>query len=238
MPPLTTSNLAGGLWEPVSVYDHPRVTPEFRTQFAEAARTAFRRYQSFAGEAYGVRWLPLYSLSREHAFTPPPPESPASAVEPLYPEPAQLSAAQHTFGVPYAYRRHTMLIEPATYLAAQVCDFFSAGGKIVIREFSTPRDLMALREEMIFNCTGLGARALFGDQELIPIRGQLVFLLPQSEVEYCTLGPDNVYMFPRRDGIVLGGSFERNVWNTEPDAGTTDRILRENAALFGSMRRA
>jgi glycine/D-amino acid oxidase-like deaminating enzyme len=238
MPPLTTSNLAGGLWEPVSVYDHPRVTPEFRTQFAEAARTAFRRYQSFAGEAYGVRWLPLYSLSRDHAFTPPPPESPASSVEPLYPEPAQLSAAQHTFGVPYAYRRHTMLIEPATYLAAQVRDFFSAGGKIVIREFSTPRDLMALREEMIFNCTGLGARALFGDQELIPIRGQLVFLLPQSEVEYCTLGPDNVYMFPRRDGIVLGGSFERNVWNIEPDAATTDRILRENASLFGSMRGA
>jgi hypothetical protein len=64
----------------------------------------------------------------------------------------------------------------------------------------------------------------------------LVFLLPQSEVEYCTLGPDNVYMFPRRDGIVLGGSFERNVWNTEPDNATTDRILRENASLFGSMR--
>ena len=38
MPPLTTSNLAGGLWEPVSVFDHPRVTPEFRRQFADAAR--------------------------------------------------------------------------------------------------------------------------------------------------------------------------------------------------------
>ena len=95
---------------------------------------------------------------------------------------------------------------------------------------------MALREALIFNCTGLGARALFDDQELIPIRGQLVFLLPQAEVEYCTVGPDNAYMFPRRDGIVLGGSFERNVWNTEPDAGITERILRENAALFGSMR--
>jgi glycine/D-amino acid oxidase-like deaminating enzyme len=91
MPPMTTSNLAGGLWEPVSVYDHTRVTPEFRRQFGEAARIAFRRYQSFAGDAYGVRWLPLYSLSRERAYTPPPPESPASEVEPLYPESAVLS---------------------------------------------------------------------------------------------------------------------------------------------------
>jgi D-amino-acid oxidase len=235
MPPLTTSNMAGGLWEPVSVFDHPRVTPEFRRQFGEASRIAFRRYQSFAGDAYGVRWLPLYSLSREHAFVPPPPESPNSEVESLYPEAGVLTAAQHNFGVPHVYRRDTMLIEPAIYLPALMRDFYSAGGKIVIREFAAAGDLTSLREDLIFNCTGLGARALFGDQELMPIRGQLVFLLPQPEVNYCTLGPDNIYMFPRHDGIVLGGSFERGVWNTEPDSGTTERILRENAALFDAM---
>jgi D-amino-acid oxidase len=236
MPPLTTSNMAGGLWEPVSVFDHARVTPEFRRQFGEASRTAFRRYQSFAGEAYGVRWLPLYSLSRERAHVSPPPESPNNEVESLYPNAGVLTAAQHPFGVPYAYRRDTMLIEPAIYLSALMRDFYSAGGKIVIREFTAVRDLMTLREDLIFNCTGLGARALFGDQELIPIRGQLVFLLPQPEVDYCTIGPDNIYMFPRRDGIALGGTFERDVWNTQPDSATTDRIIRENAALFDAMR--
>jgi glycine/D-amino acid oxidase-like deaminating enzyme len=128
-----------------------------------------------------------------------------------------------------------MLIEPAIYLGALIRDFLVAGGKIVIREFAAARDLTGLREEMIFNCTGLGARALFGDQELIPIRGQLVVLLPQAEIDYCTIGPEGVYMFPRRDGIVLGGSFDRGVWNTDPDTGTTDRILRGNAALFSSM---
>jgi glycine/D-amino acid oxidase-like deaminating enzyme len=184
----------------------------------------------------GGRWLPPYSLSRERAYTPPPPESAASEVEPLYPESTVLNAAQHPFGVPYAHRRHTMLIEPAIYLGALIRDFFVAGGKIVIREFAAARDLMGLREEMIFNCTGLGARALFGDQELIPVRGQLVVLLPQPEINYCTIGPDNIYMFPRRDGILLGGTFDRDVWNTVPDNGTTERILRDNAALFGSMR--
>jgi D-amino-acid oxidase len=236
MPPLTTSNMAGGLWEPVSVFDHARVTPEFRRQFTEASRTAFRRYQSFAGDAYGVRWLPLYSLGRESAHVPPPPESPNSEVESLYPEAGALTAAQHPFDVPYAYRRDTMLIEPAIYLSALMRDFYAAGGKILIREFAAARDLMELREDLIFNCTGLGARALFGDQELIPIRGQLVFLLPQPEVDYCTIGPDSIYMFPRRDGIVLGGTFERDVWNTQPDSATTDRIIRENAAVFDAMR--
>ena len=236
MPPLTTSNLAGGLWEPVSVFDHARVTPEFRRQFADAARIAFRRYQSFAGEPYGVRWLPLYTLARDRAYITPPPTSPNSEVEPLYPQAGLLTAGQHPFDVPYAHRRYTMLIEPAIYLGALIRDFYAAGGKIVIREFAAARELTGLREELIFNCTGLGARTLFGDSELIPIRGQLVFLLPQPEVDYCTIGPGSIYMFPRRDGILLGGTFDREVWNTEPDPATTERIVRESAALFAGMR--
>jgi FAD dependent oxidoreductase len=72
MPPATTSNVAGGLWEPVSLYDPDRVTPEFRRQYGTAARMAHQRYQSLVGQRYGVRWLPLYRLS-ETAIQPPPP---------------------------------------------------------------------------------------------------------------------------------------------------------------------
>ena len=112
VPPSTTSNVAGGLWEPVSLYDRPRVTPEFRSQFAAAARFAFRRYQSLASERYAVRWLPLYSLSAQ-AYQAPPPESPGSDIEPLYPEIRNLAPAEHPFAVPYANRRYSILIEPA-----------------------------------------------------------------------------------------------------------------------------
>ena len=236
MPPATTSNLAGGLWEPVSLFDDESVTPAFRRQFVEASRIAFRRYQSFAGEPYGVRWLPLFSLSRTHAYVPPPPASPNSEIEALYPEPRNLSSAEHPFDIPHVHRRETMLIEPSIYLNALIHDYQSAGGKIRIREFASASSLTELREDLIFNCTGLGAGALFGDPELIPIRGQLVVLLPQPELNYCTIGPAGVYMFPRRDGVILGGSFERGVSNTEPDAAVTERILRDNGLLFGSMR--
>jgi hypothetical protein len=51
-----------------------------------------------------------------------------------------------------------------------------------------------------------------------------------------TIGPDNTYMFPRHDGILLGGSFERGVDNTEIDPAVTGRILHGNAELFGGMR--
>lgn len=235
LPPATTSNVAGGLWEPVSLFDHDRVTPEFRSQFAAAARFAFTRYQSLAGSEYGVRWTPLYSLAR-HKIEPFHPDSPNSGIESLYPEYHALGPHEHPFPVPFATRRDTMLIEPAIYLNALVRDFLTAGGRIEVREFADAAQLAALPETLLFNCTGLGARKLFGDSELIPIRGQLVFLLPQPEVDYCTIGPGDTYMFPRHDGILLGGTFDRGVETTEPDPAITARILEDNGALFRGMK--
>jgi D-amino-acid oxidase len=232
MPPDTTSNVAGGLWDPVTVYDRARVTSEFTRQFAEAGRFAFRRYQSLTGDAYGVRWMPVYNLSNDGPRQPQAPDSPNRDIEPLYPEGKQLAKSENPFNVPYAYRRQSMLIEPSTYLSALLRDFFTAGGKIIIREFAETRDLMQLRETLIFNCTGLGARTLFHDDELIPIRGQLTFLLPQPEIDYMTVGPGDIYMFPRRDGILLGGTHERGDSHLEPDSATIERVLRESEALF------
>lgn len=231
LPPSTTSNLAGGLWEPVSLFDSPRVTPEFRRQFTEASLYSFQRFQLFAGDAYAVRWMPLYSLSRTGPLRTP--DGPVSDIYKLYPEMKQLDRSEHSFDVPYAHRRQSMLIEPSTYLPALMRDFLVAGGRLVVRDFATSRDIATLSENLIFNCTGLGARDLFHDEELIPIRGQLVILLPQPEVDYMTLGPGDIYMFPRRDGIVLGGSFQRGQSDTTPDPAITERILRENKALFG-----
>jgi glycine/D-amino acid oxidase-like deaminating enzyme len=233
---LTTSNVAGGLWDPVTVFDHPRVTPEFRRQFAEASRFAFRRYQSLASEQYGVRWLPQYSLSNDGPFQTPPPESPNSEVAQLYPESQMLEKHANPFGTAYARRRYSMLIEPAIYLNALLRDFYVAGGRVVIREFKSREELSVLPENLVFNCTGLGARVLFNDEELTPVRGQLVFILPQPEVDYMTVGPGDIYMFPRRDGILLGGSHDRGDWNMEIVPAISERILRENAALFGAMR--
>ena len=129
-----------------------------------------------------------------------------------------------------------MLIEPAIYLNALMRDFLLRGGRMVVREFHEPRELLSIREDLLFNCTGLGARALFADNELTSVRGQLSFLLPQPEIDYMTVGPDDIYMFPRRDGILLGGSHERGEFGMEPDAATTDRILAENGKLFAGMR--
>src|SRR3546814_7200253 len=77
-------------------------------------------------------------------------------------------------------------------------DIQIAGGRFAIRSFAAPAEIAALPERLVFNCTGLGARALFGDTELQPVRGQLAILLPQPEVQYAFTGEAG-YMFPRSE---------------------------------------
>jgi len=95
--------------------------------------------------------------------------------------------------------------------------------------------LRALPEKVLFNCTGLGAKALFGDEELTPLKGQLTFLLPQPEVNYATMHGE-FYMFPRSDGILLGGTHENGNWSLEPDLAAKDRILRGHREFFETFR--
>ena len=57
-----------------------------------------------------------------------------------------------------------------------------------------------------------------------PARGQLAILEPQPEVRYAFTGGPG-YMFPRPDGILLGGTFEVDEWDATPSPATIARIL-------------
>jgi D-amino-acid oxidase len=233
MPPETTSNIAGGQWMPVNVYDSDRtLTPEFTQQFIAAAQYGYRRYQIMTDPKYGIRWMRNYNLSDK------PWQSPIKTdgmLQGLLPENKDLPAGTHPFGGKYVRQFDGMIVEPPIYLPAMLTEVRIAGGKILVREMKSLDEVRALPQKLVFNCTGLGAKALFGDEELTPIRGQLTFLLPQPEVTYATLY-QNTYMFSRRDGVLLGGTHEMGDWNLQPDMTTKAAILEKQAKLFDGMR--
>jgi len=72
-----------------------------------------------------------------------------AGTEVLYP-------GEHPFPTRYATRRATMRFEPGIYLEALMRDAVAFGGAFVIRRFDSPRDLVALPETIIANCSGLG----------------------------------------------------------------------------------
>jgi D-amino-acid oxidase len=226
LPPDTTSNIAGGQFHPFSVFRDKEVTPEFRTQFVRALDYSWRRFQIMVGEDYGVRWLPTYVES----------DSPEEKVIATFPPVNRmLRTAEHPFPIDSMRRYDTMYVETGRYLRQMLADFQIAGGKIEIRKFATPAEIAALPEKLVFNCTGLGSRDLFNDQDMHPARGQLAILEPQPEVQYAALG-DFGYMFPRPDGIILGGTFEVDEFDPTPQPADIARILASQKEFFDSFR--
>ncbi len=76
-----------------------------------------------------------------------------------------------------------MLMEPNTFLPAVQRDFFCRAGASSYAIFARHRRSRRCTKGTVFNCTGLGSRALFADTMLEPVRGQLTVLEPQPDVE-------------------------------------------------------
>ena len=59
-------------------------------------------------------------------------------------------------------------------------------------------------------------------------------LLPQPEIDYCYLSSG--YMFPRRDGIILGGTWDHDDWSLAPDPEQTTGILEAHMEIMKGLR--
>lgn len=229
----STSNVGGGQWVPTSVFRESAATPAFKQQFNQAARIAHHAYQNMVGPRYGVRFAENYYLGADAERDP----YHLRELPELFASVAMLGPGEHPFQVEKVKRVVTMMVEPAIFLPRVRDDFYLAGGKFVKRDFRNLDQVLGLSEATIFNCTGLGARALFGDEELVPAKGQLVFIPPDPAVDFLTIGGGSgvSYMFPRTGEIVLGGSWRRNDWSREPDPEITERIVRDHRTLFDAM---
>jgi D-amino-acid oxidase len=226
LPPDTTSNIAGGQIHPFSVFREGFEPPGFLAHFTRALDYSWRRFQIMVGDDYGVRWLPTYVDT----------DSPDSKLlETFPPVNRMLRSAEHPFPWASVLRYDTMYVETGRYLRQMIRDIQIAGGKIEVRKFATPADIATLPEALVFNCTGLGSRELFNDQDLHPARGQLAILEPQPEVRYAFTGGPG-YMFPRPDGIILGGTFEVDEWDATPEPKTIQRIIASHKRFFSSLR--
>jgi D-amino-acid oxidase len=93
---------------------------------------------------------------------------------------------------------------------------------------ATVTDLAAVPADLVVNATGLGARELTGDTELVGVRGQVVRVadpgLPGWTID--EEHPDGmVYVVPRGTDVVCGGTALEGDESTAADPGEAERIL-------------
>ena len=104
-----------------------------------------------------------------------------------------------------------------------------------------------IKEQIIFNCAGMGAKKLTGDKRIIPVQGHLITLQNQPDmgqlqymlnVKVTVTNPDGklrdelIYYAPREGGI-LGITFIRGQDSLTANAHEFDRLLDRCKNFFG-----
>ena len=202
---------ATGSWTPDSriALTEP-AGPQFAVLWEEMARTSWKTYRSYLGlPGNPVQWADRYNLSdltveegraQAEALNTLGFADYESRIADLVPRAMEMPPGSTPFPVKYVRRTTALQFNIASYAHTLLNDFRLAGGAIQMREFHSPSELTQLAQKVVINCTGYGARALWKDDSIVPVRGQIGWLLPQPEVSY-GIGYHGVSVVSRRDGL-------------------------------------
>lgn len=231
--PYTRSARATGVWSPDSrIAAEGAASADFPARWEAMARRSWLDHHAFIGvDGDPVKFIDQYNLRDD-------PEGPSVGPEPaaghvafanyggrlrgLTPWSRALGPEEHPFPVASARVFPQMTFNVAEYARQLTEAFLMEGGRIVQRTFHHPSELADLSEPVVVNCTGYGARALFGDESVVPVRGQIAWLTPQPEVTYA-LWYRGINMVPRADGIVIQANGRSQMVGYGIDDETPDR---------------
>jgi glycine/D-amino acid oxidase-like deaminating enzyme len=249
LPPNVRSSLATGVWSPDSrICLQQHATPAFKQQWEQMARTSYQNYQTFLGlPGSPVEYIDNYLVSDAPGAVPaePAPDSRPPFAElqrellgDLIQRGQEFLPGTHSLGNRYLRRNSGLMFNITAYTRVLLDDFLANGGRIQVREFHGIEDLAELPQKTLINATGYGARDLFGDQSITPVRGQLTRLIPQAEVNY-GLSYRGVFFVPRRDGLVLQAVGDNDYYGfgdatAVPDRSEAQRAVNTVAELFAS----
>jgi glycine/D-amino acid oxidase-like deaminating enzyme len=247
-PSETRSARATGTWSPDSrIALAGAVDPGFAARWEAMTRASLAAHQAYVGLAgEPVDWTERYYLNEggpRLADIGPAREEPnflhlGDRVRDLNPPSRQLAPEENPFTAPRARRTVLMTFNVAEYAHRLITDFLTAGGRIERATFAAPADFARLTEPVILNCTGFGAKQLFGDVTLTPIRGQIGWLAPETArygVYY-----RNMTLLSRPEGVVIqqrGASeaFGFDVADETPDRKELEEALAVLAPLFAKF---
>jgi glycine/D-amino acid oxidase-like deaminating enzyme len=261
-PPYVRSSRATGVWSPDSrIALTAAAAPSFGAEWEAMARTSFAMYQSYLGlPGSPVEWTDSYMLSdtapsegngegRDASPAPPAPTVDSathhefahyeSRIADITPGLQDLPAGTHPFPTRYARRTSRLTFNVADYSRQLMNDFLIGGGTIETREFQSPQDVASVPQRVIINCPGYGGRKLWSDESIVPVRGQIAWLIPQEGVHYSLIYKD-LNVVARRDGIVVqpipgGDDFGWNDDNEEPNRHDAEAGVLMLKELFDRM---
>jgi len=88
---------------------------------------------------------------------------------------------------------------------------------------------------VVVNCAGLGARRLARDEDVRPVRGQVVVVNGVELDRWWLDATGPTYVVPRARTVILGGTDEEGDWSRTPSPETATEILRRATRLVPEL---
>ena len=242
LPRETRSARATGVWSPSSrIGLHSAVPGGFGDTWEAWTRSAYKTHLQFVGSVgRPIEYVPFYQL-RSNEPREPVPETRDflhlwSRIRDLGPSGKTLTDDAHRFPVASAREGAGIAINISAYTDRIVRDFLAHGGRLIRKDFPDRATALSLPEPVIMNCTGYGAKTLWGAEDLVPVRGQINWLPPQPEARYGLVYND-AYVLSRGDGLILqnigpNDDFGYGVEDETPDLDEMRATLGIVAPLF------
>lgn len=138
-------------------------------------------------------------------------------------------------GYEFGWELEAPVIEMNLYMPWLLSKFRTLGGSIESNEFDSIEEVPG---EFIINCSGLGARLLSNDEEVIPVRGQVVYIKQDPGFGRYDQRPESLtYTIPRRDVTVLGGTAQKGDWDETIRIKDTEDILSKCEVFWPDLDR-
>ena len=232
----TTSFVAAGQFEPSGIcaeYESEEEKKILADYLRRSRDRIIELHKSSRWHTYGIALRRDYTLDQWNGAYD---ECTPHDVVPQYRSGTLPFAKLNTMGREY----RTWLINPTILLPQLVAELKRNAVRFRQRHFASRDDFAALRENIVVNCTGYGAKALMNDEDVVAKRGHLVVLrrtLPK-QFYFFSGGCGNrriMYVFCRHSDIVVGGTVETGNDTegiVESDRGRFDRILANAQAMF------
>jgi len=116
-----------------------------------------------------------------------------------------------------------------------------SGVNIYLKELSSPAELFP-NYDLVVNCTGVWAHHFVNDDEVFPIRGQVVTVsLPENLRESTRLYQKEdkfTLILPRTNDVILGGTAQEGNWDLTPNDEDTKVILERCSKLIPKISKA
>lgn len=206
------SNKVGAIWFPFEI------APKEKTN--TWASQSYSRYLLDLIHPSGVLMIPFINAYTEGSNTDWKEQLPPGTVR-------EATKEELPKGMDQALYAEVPLVEPGLYLPFLFRQFQANGGQFELALISSLEE-MATLDEIVVNCTGLGAKEICEDPELYPIRGQILRCEKLEQVSFADPTKKGAlrYIINRSNDTIIGGTDYENDWNPEINPEDTALILK------------